>query len=295
MHWSPKIPGLLASCSFDRSVAVHSLHAAPGAPEGSNTAVNPAAVKRAPRWLRRPCSASFGFGGRLVTVVRGGVLSSAPPAPGAPVHRGVTLSVVSTPTDAKLVAGAEAFLARLAANNLPGVCEEKAAGAKAVGADADAAVWEFMRVVLDASQRHSLLQYLGHSSEGLKAEVDAYASGAAPPQNAVKPSSPPMAPSFSSAFEHSGTPVKSAEDLFGSGFGGGDGFDAPAPPAPAPAPAPFAPLPPPTQPLPQVALAAVRDDMMSPAPAIAAVSPCGCLMLKCMACVCVCVCARVLI
>ncbi len=69
VKWAPKLPGIVASCSFDRTVAVHSLAAIPG---DHST--------RAPSWLRRPSGASFGFCGKLVSFTQGGVLGPAPAA-----------------------------------------------------------------------------------------------------------------------------------------------------------------------------------------------------------------------
>ncbi len=69
VKWAPKLPGIVASCSFDRTVAVHSLAAIPG---DHST--------RAPSWLRRPSGASFGFCGKVVSFTQGGVLGPAPAA-----------------------------------------------------------------------------------------------------------------------------------------------------------------------------------------------------------------------
>lgn len=52
--WSPTIPAVIGTCSFERNVEFFSLA---GVSSG-----------RAPRWLRRPCSATFGWGGKLTYV-----------------------------------------------------------------------------------------------------------------------------------------------------------------------------------------------------------------------------------
>jgi len=63
VDWSPSMRGMLAACSFDRSVTVVSLIGAgsvmPRAPSR--------APMRAPAWFRRPCRARFGFGAQLVS------------------------------------------------------------------------------------------------------------------------------------------------------------------------------------------------------------------------------------
>ncbi|CAN0336453.1 unnamed protein product, partial [Discosporangium mesarthrocarpum] len=63
--WSPKIPTVVATCSFDRKVQLFSMAGAR------------ASGGRAPKWHRRPCGGSFSFGGRLVTFVNSGVDAAA--------------------------------------------------------------------------------------------------------------------------------------------------------------------------------------------------------------------------
>ena len=54
VSWSPTVPGLLATCTFNREVKLYSLPA-----NKTN--------QRAPTWLVPPCFISFGFGGKFVT------------------------------------------------------------------------------------------------------------------------------------------------------------------------------------------------------------------------------------
>ena len=247
VKWSPKLPGVVASCSFDRSVSVHSLVAAPLPDASQGQAghfVGPAATSRAPRWLRRPCGASFGFGGKLITFTNGGLLGPQQ-APGHAPPRGVHITVAATAQDQRLLASAQAFAEKLNDGNLPALCEDKVRLTAAAGGDrfatSDKSIWSFMRVILDASQRHSLLDHLGHSSDSLKGEVEAYAaahgagSGASevapttpPQQSPPAPAVPPLTSMFGSA-EGDGL-AKSAEQLFGSVFseGGSASTDAQA-------------------------------------------------------------------
>ena len=84
VSWCPRNPGVIASASFDGHVSVHSLmggqqQAQPSSrvEESFGASINAVAnqggpqvtmqLKEPPKWLRRPCGASFGFGGRLVT------------------------------------------------------------------------------------------------------------------------------------------------------------------------------------------------------------------------------------
>lgn len=55
VSWSPHIPAVVSTCSFDRKVQLFSMN-------GASTSSG-----RAPKWHRRPAGASFAFGGRLVS------------------------------------------------------------------------------------------------------------------------------------------------------------------------------------------------------------------------------------
>lgn len=59
VSWSPHIPAVVATCSFDRKVQLFSMN-------GAKTSNG-----RAPTWHRRAAGASFGFGGRLVSFSKG--------------------------------------------------------------------------------------------------------------------------------------------------------------------------------------------------------------------------------
>ena len=71
VQWSPKIPAILSSSSFDGEVSIFSLQST----SASSTTVNEwgaaqttaGSSLRAPKWLKRPCGATFGFGGKLVS------------------------------------------------------------------------------------------------------------------------------------------------------------------------------------------------------------------------------------
>ncbi|KAL0571826.1 protein transport protein S31 [Marasmius crinis-equi] len=91
VEWCPRNPDLLATAFFDGTIGVHSIQStneAAGAPaaavaaqpqaDGSDifdapgftrsSAGGTLSLKQPPKWLRRPSSATFGFGGKLVSV-----------------------------------------------------------------------------------------------------------------------------------------------------------------------------------------------------------------------------------
>lgn len=55
VSWSPCLPAVVSASSFDRKVQFYSMVGAKSK------------IGRAPKWLRRPVGATFGFGGKLVS------------------------------------------------------------------------------------------------------------------------------------------------------------------------------------------------------------------------------------
>lgn len=56
VSWSPCLPAIISACSFDRRIQFYSI-------SGVKSSAG-----RAPKWLKRPVGASFGFGGKLVSI-----------------------------------------------------------------------------------------------------------------------------------------------------------------------------------------------------------------------------------
>jgi len=96
--WSPSMPGVLACSTLGREMQVHGITAFKGNPQ------------RAPKWLQRPGSASFGFGGKLVTCSKEGQ------------NKVVLSSVTSEP---ELVQSASAFSDAMANNDFHNYCGYK--------------------------------------------------------------------------------------------------------------------------------------------------------------------------
>ncbi len=111
---------LLATCSFDRKVQVFSMVGA----RTSNA--------RAPKWLTRPCGASFGFGGKLVTFGR-------PSDESQPI----VVRILRVQQDPVLVAASQAFESALKDKDLNGFCVQKGLQAKTMH---DKQVWQFLQV-----------------------------------------------------------------------------------------------------------------------------------------------------
>ena len=114
---------------------------------------------RAPKWLKRPCGAAFGFGGKIAMF--GGASKR--------------VTVADAVTDSRIVSRAGELSAALEAQDLPGFCERKAAAAVS---ERDRGEWNLMRVLCSQEQRQLLLGFLGVAEDKPLTPVQA----AAPPQ-----------------------------------------------------------------------------------------------------------------
>ncbi|GFH27783.1 WD_REPEATS_REGION domain-containing protein, partial [Haematococcus lacustris] len=188
VQWCPTIPGVFSTSSFDGHVAVHSLHACtlPKITERVNADLSvthqasgeTVPLKKAPVWMKRPCGATFGFGGRLVTFANHRV--TAMDASGQQVQRDqgiVTLSqavrslrvvMMQVVTERELVARSEAFEAAIAGGDkttLLSYCEVKAKAGKAAdvssmqpgasGSQEDGETWAFLSLLFEAAGAHA--------------------------------------------------------------------------------------------------------------------------------------------
>ncbi|EQC35750.1 hypothetical protein SDRG_06509 [Saprolegnia diclina VS20] len=180
VQWSPKIPAVASACTFDGKVQVWGL-AGSGGPS-----------TRAPKWLQRPASATFGFGGQLTVV-------TPYPNPAQSQYQQVKeyrpVHIHKIVTDPATVQAADLLEQALAGKDFKGHCDKKIASSPA-----DADVWSFMKVLFEDDARQHLLYHLGYDAAKIKADADKYLG------KAVEPA--PIAAAPSSA---------SAEDIFAAG------------------------------------------------------------------------------
>jgi len=214
-NWSPKQRAVLSTCSFDRKVQVYSL-------SGTRTA-----SARAPKWLRKPGGAGFGFGGKLATFAQPLSAEGKPlvAPPGQIIPAPVTVRTVVE--DKAFVNASVEFEAALATKNLKGLCEVKAAEADAKAANKEgeegkeevheASVWRFVQLVFEDSARAKLLLKLGFDPAAIAAEVASMCPDTAtlpePQPSALASDTPPVVDGGANS-------NATAEDFFG---GGGDG------------------------------------------------------------------------
>lgn len=109
-------------------------------------------LQKAPKWLQRPCGASFGFGGKVVSF-RG--ISSE-------TSKRSMVRISTFAIDDSIASSTEAFESALKENNLRGICENKISEAKL---DAEKADWKVIKTLTSKSPRKDLVEYLGFSSQ----------------------------------------------------------------------------------------------------------------------------------
>ncbi|KAI5981661.1 hypothetical protein EDC04DRAFT_2848364 [Pisolithus marmoratus] len=185
VEWCPRNPDLLAAAFFSGTIGIHSIQstdgpaAIPPTPKASGSSLfdDPAllrshagvpslTLKQPPKWLRRPVSASFGFGGQLVSV------SNLPDAQGRTQSSVPHLRVVCTETG---------VVERVV--NLRKAAQDKALESfaqKVVDAQTDAQrhgdtrtreTWKALLSLFRANSRDELVTLLGYSKGEVKARV----------------------------------------------------------------------------------------------------------------------------
>jgi len=235
VQWSPQMVSVYTAASFDGKVAVHSMHAHSALPAESNASIGgiavgqnaaPPVVAPPPKWLKRPCGASFGFGGRLVSF--------------NPINRGVKVSTIAE--DRSLYEGFAQLQAALDQGDLTTFCAERATAATT---PAESETWSFMQVLLSADCRMELLKYLKFDQGSMPpapaptptveaAPLAAESEAVPPPPPAAEPVPPPPAAGASDPFASSQpnpndpfassapSPFDAAGGSDASPFGGGD-------------------------------------------------------------------------
>lgn len=149
--WSPSVPAVLATCSFDRKVQVFSMAGAAYR------------TPRGPAWLRRPAGASFGFGGKLASFKAGAT----------------SMKVTTVVENRKLIEKCERFEQALASTDKVELCASKASVAASPD---DKRVWDFMRLIFEPNAREQLLACLGYDVEEVAAKHLEATATASPPE-----------------------------------------------------------------------------------------------------------------
>ncbi|KAK5944213.1 protein transport protein S31 [Knufia obscura] len=164
-RWNPKNPGMFATASFDGRISIQTLQntnpqavaqqeqtaAADGEDFFSKAQTQPQtssfSLTKAPKWLERPCSVSFGFGGRIISV-----------RPTEAGKRTSKVSITKFEVDSEVGAATSTFEEAMQSGNLDELCSTRAADAKT---DEEKADWQVMKTLLSKKPREQLVKYLG--------------------------------------------------------------------------------------------------------------------------------------
>ncbi|KAI0674665.1 hypothetical protein C8Q78DRAFT_989533 [Trametes maxima] len=166
VQWCPRNPDLFAAGFFDGTIGIHSIQstneaaeapAAASQTDGADIFGAPGFSRAtSPKWLRRPTSTSFGYGGKLVTV------SNLPSAQGK--NQSSVVHIRKVVTETAIVERAQKLQSSIDADNLKDLAQEK------TSLDASA-TWKALLSLFQANSRDELITLLGFSKDEVAARV----------------------------------------------------------------------------------------------------------------------------
>ncbi|PYI24715.1 WD40 repeat-like protein [Aspergillus violaceofuscus CBS 115571] len=169
-RWNPHNPNFFATASFDGKIAIQTIQntstetaqaiadqnqALDGedffAKAQTQPQVSSFSLPKAPKWLERPCGATFGFGGRVVSVnlVEKG-------------QRASKIKITPFEVDEAVGKSTETFESALKEGDLRNICETRAANATSEEEKAD---WKVIEALISADPRKGLVEYLGFADQ----------------------------------------------------------------------------------------------------------------------------------
>uniref|UniRef100_A0A0D9X2E6 Sec16 Sec23-binding domain-containing protein n=1 Tax=Leersia perrieri TaxID=77586 RepID=A0A0D9X2E6_9ORYZ len=163
IHWYRKIPGIVAASSFDVKIGIYNLEFS-GLYAAGDSAIGAPARPRAPapKWLKCPTGASFGFGGKLVSFNQAAPSQGAVPSQGAQVATS-EVYVHNLVIEQSLVSRSTEFESAIQngdKSSLRALCDKKAQESLS---DEERETWGFLRVMFEDGDvaRTKLLAHLG--------------------------------------------------------------------------------------------------------------------------------------
>jgi len=198
--WSPCVPAVVSACSFDRKVQFFSL-------SGARSKIG-----RAPKWLRRPIGAAFGFGGKLVSFdgLHAASASAAAAAGGAAAagKKGsagsVQLKVLQVLEDPLLVQASDAFHEVVNSKEYKQFCETKTYAIES--SEQERQVWGLMKVICFCSNaREELLTHLGFDSGFISQVAEKYVQSLSHSSSSTVSSSAATATALDVFGDHAGS------------------------------------------------------------------------------------------
>lgn len=111
-------------------------------------------LPKAPKWLERPCGASFGFGGKVISFTRAETDGSS--------ARTSTIRISSFAVDSEIGNMTEAFEKAMSQHDLNNICQTRISDASS---EAEKTDWKVIETLTAENPRKELVTYLGVSQE----------------------------------------------------------------------------------------------------------------------------------
>ncbi|KAF4202867.1 hypothetical protein CNMCM8927_009457 [Aspergillus lentulus] len=169
-RWNPHNPNFFATASFDGRISIQTLQntrtdtaraiadqnqALDGADFFAKAQTQPQvsnfSLPKAPKWLERPCGASFGFGGRVISV---GLIEKG--------KRASKIKIAPFEVDEAVAKSTETFENALKEGDLRSICETRASQA---ASDEEKADWKVIEALISENPRKGLIEYLGFQDQ----------------------------------------------------------------------------------------------------------------------------------
>ncbi|KAL2825146.1 hypothetical protein BDW59DRAFT_74528 [Aspergillus cavernicola] len=169
-RWNPHNPNFFATASFDGRISIQTIQNTSTesakavadqnqsldgedffAKAQSQPQVSSFSLPKAPKWLERPCSVAFGFGGRVVSVNlvdKGGRTSK--------------IKITPFEVDEAVGKSTETFESALKEGDLKSICETRISDAATEEEKAD---WKVIEALLSGNPRKGLVEYLGFNDQ----------------------------------------------------------------------------------------------------------------------------------
>ncbi|KAJ1739647.1 protein transport protein S31 [Coemansia sp. RSA 990] len=166
VQWNQSNPNLLSGASFDGRVSLYTLsrqdaaaEAAsrvvddPFAPQSTSAFAPSLSLKRPPKWLARPCGASFGFGGRLVRFTKDNT----------------NVSIVEFVSEPELARQAQQLESLLQSNEQAAdLCRERLEQSR--GTDQERS-WQVLQILFESDARDKLIRFMGFDKAAVQQRI----------------------------------------------------------------------------------------------------------------------------
>ncbi|MCJ1403396.1 protein transport protein S31 [Xylographa trunciseda] len=169
-RWNPHNPSILATASFDGKISVQTIQNTKTDSEAAGTQgqvldgedfFNKAQTQpqtasftlpKAPKWLERPCGASFGFGGKIISFTHADSEGSS--------ARGSVIRISNFAVDSDIGNMTEAFEKAMNEHDLSSICGTRISDANS---EAEKIDWKVIETLTADNPRKELITYLGLS------------------------------------------------------------------------------------------------------------------------------------